>query len=242
MKFLKKTSGLVLLAAVAGSLASCTYIENSLGNKFQGDDIGFAIDSITTPSLKVSAAFAIGDIITIAEPNTSDPTLPIRVVDSKIEQTDFSVTLESVSINATMAWLKKNKVTHIKLRMRDDATTLTRVPQENIHLTHRGTDSVKTYVEPTMEEFLFPVTYVNGRYVLLNPSEAKVTFQWGSFFDNKAPSTYYNDYLRLEDGTFPDYDEMDHDLTLIEKEMSAMISTLSDKTFAFMAEAVTEAL
>lgn len=189
-------------------------------HKPSGDDqVHIVVDTVEDKSVELT--FKLGDDngITVAEdaenPNPN-PNLPIE----KTVTPDWSIKIQDLSIVVGKAFYDESLTgkTNLKIAFelqKDVADDKNLVTEDRVKV--RGEGSSWNYIKVKSESEFFnvslPSTYpTDGKIYDINDTshnsdEKIISFDWGSYFDGKAPSEFYKEKEenRVEGQSFRDY-------------------------------------
>lgn len=189
-------------------------------HKPSGDDqVHIGVDTVEDKSVELT--FKLGDDkgITVAEdaenPNPN-PNLPIE----KTVTPDWSIKIQDLSIVVGKAFYDESLTgkTNLKIAFelqKDVADDKNLVTEDRVKV--RGEGSSWNYIKVKSESEFFnvslPSTYpTDGKIYDINDTshnsdEKIISFDWGSYFDGKAPSEFYKEKEenRVEGQSFRDY-------------------------------------
>lgn len=179
-------------------------------------------------------------------------------IDGYFGPTDFKV---KMNISLTVGEDVEEKPNKIKFdfnyesETEKDATEANQVTISADNSIHKTTDKSLTYVDisatSTLDINTFDTSTENGSRVYKKNGLEVTLFEWGSFFDKKAPSQFYND---LYDGVYTGEgiteENIYHqrkltnsvaDVNAVYNELDALKKSFNSKTIAVTASAVYEA-
>lgn len=184
---------LIFASAILLSTGFATWVIGNQ-NKSTEDKTKVSVDTAQNNSVSLSATIATDDSLDICENATNGGWLEVEGSNTP----DFTVTLTDIKITAGSDWISKNTVTSITVAIKDSVaasegvegyTNLNSTTVNNIGTNFR-TGSSWNYLK--LETISITTTNSFNSNVL-DFGNQTITFGWGDYFDNKAPTTYYNE-------------------------------------------------
>ena len=200
------------------------------------------VDVDTAQNQSVTFALELDDkAISLKEKNTNDDSLFVKVTDNGDSDADFSITFSKFEISMPAGWFDTVKISFdtpsTSATEGEDSSTKkyvdNKVSDNNVKL-KTDTRKNKTYFDlksdtlSLTDETIFEASTTNSvttyKYKDLNKSVD--FFKWGSFFNEKAPSIFYNE--NIFGGNNPEKETAEN-AKFVEDELNAMKDTYTGK-------------
>lgn len=204
--------GAIGIAAVAlTSVGFATWITGITQNTVTTEGISIEVDTVNNKTSYIEAAVGADEKIKIGEQNVSSTTNGILYVENTIAP-DFDVTLTNFRVITSTNFTITNVGISLAIYDSDGRTPATGVSVNGVGIypnlldgeDNTGEGAKKTYIALTKSTLttgenggLTPISSGSAGYVAdyncYTLSNMNLTFAWGSAFELKEPTEYYND-------------------------------------------------